>query len=79
MSRSVRFKSQTDQISEDQEDRLRSVWGEGQWKVYLEDEEAIEDAIRYVEENPMREDKPPQQWSLVTAFEGLDTGWVTYH
>ena len=61
------------------EDRLPSVWGEGQCKVYLEDEEAIENAIRYVAENPMREDKPPQHWSFVTAFKGLDAGWVTYH
>ena len=60
-------------------DRLPSVWGEGQWKVYLEDEEAIENGIRYVEENPVREEKPPQSWSFVTAFEGLDAGWVTYH
>ena len=62
-----------------EKDRSPSVWGEGQWKVYLEDEEAIENAIRYVKQNPIREDKPPQHWSYVTAYEGLDAGWVTYH
>ena len=58
--------------------RLPSMWGEGQWKVFLEDEEAIENAIRYVEENPVREGKPRQHWSFVTPFEGLGTGWITY-
>lgn len=56
------------------------MWAEHEWKVYLDTEEAIENAIRYVEENPVKEDKPPQQWSFVTPFRGLDRGgWQTYH
>ena len=60
---------------------LRSVWAESQWKVYLNNEEHIETAIRYVEENPGREGKPCQTWSFVTPFRGLQYGHghVTYH
>jgi REP element-mobilizing transposase RayT len=53
-------------------------WARGQWKVYLDDEESIENAIHYVEENPVKEGKPPQRWRFVTPFGGLDRGWVTY-
>jgi hypothetical protein len=60
--------------------RLPSMWGESQWKVYLDTEEAIENAVRYVEENPMREGKKRQQWTFVTPFTGIPTsGWTTYH
>ena len=60
--------------------KLPSTWAEGQWKVYLDTEEAIESAVHYVEENPVKEDKPSQQWSFVTPFTGLDrSGWTTYH
>ncbi len=60
--------------------KLPSMWAEGQWKVYLDCEEAIETAVRYVEENPVKEQKPPQHWSFVTRFSGLDKyGWTTYY
>jgi REP element-mobilizing transposase RayT len=59
--------------------RPPTVWGEKLWKVYLDSEEAIENAIRYVEQNPVLEDKPLQNWSFVTPFAGLPHGWVTYH
>ncbi|HEV3006818.1 MAG TPA: hypothetical protein VGX78_20275, partial [Pirellulales bacterium] len=60
--------------------KLPSTWAEKQWKVYLDTEEAIENAIRYVEENPAKEGKPRQRWSFVTPFAGLDQGgWTTYH
>jgi REP element-mobilizing transposase RayT len=62
------------------DNKLPSMWAEGQWKVFLDNEEAIEAAIRYVEENPAKEGKPPQKWSFVTPFGGLEkAGWVTYH
>jgi hypothetical protein len=41
--------------------KLPSMWAERQWKVFLDSEEAIEAAIRYVEENPVKEGKPPQK------------------
>jgi REP element-mobilizing transposase RayT len=60
--------------------KLPSLWAEGQWKQYLDSEKAIEEAIHYVEENPPKEGKPPQKWSFVTPFVGLDvSGWTTYH
>ncbi|NLS97752.1 MAG: hypothetical protein GXX96_36895 [Planctomycetaceae bacterium] len=56
------------------------MWAEHEWKVYLDSEEAIEDAIRYVDDNPVKEGKPSQRWSFVTAFAGIPKGgWTTYH
>ena len=46
----------------------------------LDSEVAIEEAIHYVEDNPLKEGKPPQKWSFVTPFAGIDrSGWTTYH
>ncbi len=60
--------------------KLPSLWAEGQWKVYLDNEEAIDEAIHYVEENPVKEGKPPQKWSFITPFAGIEkSGWTTYH
>jgi len=57
-----------------------SPWARGHWKVYLDSEEAIEAAIRYVEDNPLKEHKPAQRWKFVTPFCGLPKGgWITYH
>jgi len=55
------------------------MWAEYQWKAFLDSDEAIENAIRYVENNPIEEGEPVQHWSFVTPFTGLDPGWVTYH
>jgi len=59
--------------------RPPSPWADRKWVVFLDTEEAIEDAVRYVEENPIKEGRPRQRWSFVTPFAGLDNGWVTYH
>ncbi len=60
--------------------KFPSMWAEQQWKVFLDSEEAIEAAIRYVEENPLKESKPRQKWPFITPFQGIDKGgWVTYH
>lgn len=60
--------------------RLPSMWGEKQWIVFLDSEEAIENAIRYVQDNPIREHLKPQKWTFVTPFTGLPIGaWTTYH
>jgi REP element-mobilizing transposase RayT len=59
--------------------KLPSMWAERQWKVFLDSEQAIEAAIRCVEQNPVREGKPRQKWSFVTPFDGIQkAGWVTY-
>jgi REP element-mobilizing transposase RayT len=60
--------------------KLPSMWAEGQCAVFLDSEDSIEAAIRYVEENPEKEEKPAQKWSFVTPFRGIDKGgWVTYY
>jgi hypothetical protein len=59
---------------------LPSLWAEKQWKVYLDTEESILAAIRYVEENPVKEGKRRQRWSFVTPFHGIDqSAWTVYH
>ena len=56
------------------------MWAEHQWKVFLDSEAAIENAIAYVNRNPLEKGKPPQHWSFVTPFAGLPSGgWTTYH
>ena len=67
-------------ISQSEADsKLPSIWGGGCWKVYLDQEETIQNAIRYVENNPLEEEKPRQNWPFVQPFRGLDSGWTTYH
>ena len=61
------------------DERPPRMWAEQQWKVYLDTEEAIEQALAYVNDNPVKEDKPAQHWSFVAQFTGLDAGWTTYH
>jgi len=64
----------------EKEDRLPSMWGEGQWIVYLDTEESIVNAIRYVNENRTREGMSFQSWSFVTPFDGIPvSGWTTYY
>jgi len=58
--------------------RPPSMWARRRWKVYLDSDEAIEEAIAYVNENPIREGKPRQTWSWVTPYRGLDARWITY-
>ena len=61
-------------------ERPPSPWARGQWKVFLDCESAIEEAIHYVEQNPIKEEKPRQKWSFVTPFAGIQkSGWTTYH
>jgi REP element-mobilizing transposase RayT len=47
----------------------RPVWGDHGWNVWLEDAAAVARAIRYVNENPLKEGKRPQRWSFVTPFD----------
>ena len=60
--------------------RPSRMWAEHEWKVYLDSDEAIEEAISYVEENLVKEGKPKQSWSFVSSFAGIPKGgWTTYH
>jgi REP element-mobilizing transposase RayT len=45
-----------------------SVWAEGMWKVFCFDLEHVRNAIRYVRNNPLKEDKAEQHWSFVMPF-----------
>jgi hypothetical protein len=58
---------------------MPTPWAERCWRVFLDSEEAIENAIHYVNDNPVKEGKPLQTWSFVTPFAGIATGgWTTY-
>ncbi len=57
--------------------KLPPMWAARQWKVFLDNESAIDEAIHYVESNPEKEEKPPQNWSFVTPFAGLSKGGQT--
>ena len=46
-----------------------SPWSYHGWKVFLNSESDIRRAIRYVEDNPLKERKPKQKWSFVTRFD----------
>ena len=45
--------------------RPPKVFARGLWKVFLDIAAHIERAIRYVENNPLREGLPPQRWPFV--------------
>jgi REP element-mobilizing transposase RayT len=47
----------------------RPLWGEHGWNVFLNDEKAVLRAIRYVEENPVKEGKKKQSWPFVVPFD----------
>ncbi len=64
---------------ENLEPDAETPWNSRCWRVYLDDEEAIEAAINYTNDNPEKEGKARQNWKFVKAFRGLDPGWVTYH
>jgi REP element-mobilizing transposase RayT len=48
--------------------RVPRCWSRGEWKVFLENDEDIRQAIAYVEANPVKEGKPAQKWTFVTPF-----------
>ena len=50
------------------EGTLPSVWAHRAWKVFLDSQDAIRAAIRYVGENPVKDGLRRQQWKIVTPF-----------
>jgi REP element-mobilizing transposase RayT len=58
--------------------QIPSAWARRGWNVFLDSEEAIDEAIHYVEQNPVKEGRRRQNWSFVTPFAGLEKGWTTY-
>jgi REP element-mobilizing transposase RayT len=55
---------------------LPSPWGRNGWNVYLNTREGILRAIRYVQDNPLKEGKPVQRWSFVTPYAYEETNAV---
>jgi len=53
----------------DRTGRTPRCFVQGQWKVFL-DYPDVPRAIRYVEENPLKEGKPRQEWSFVVGYGG---------
>ncbi len=51
--------------------RPPKCWSRGEWNVFLENDEDERRAIRYVEDNPLKEGKPRQRWSFVTPLTAL--------
>ncbi len=49
-------------------DSDRPIWGDHGWNVFLDTPTAVRRAIRYVEENPIKERLPRQEWSFVTPY-----------
>lgn len=49
---------------------LPSPWARNSWCVYIFDESHLRQAIRYVEENPLKEGKRRQRWSFVRRYGG---------
>ena len=45
-----------------------SPWARGCWRVYFNNDRQVARAISYVEQNPVRESKPPQKWSFVVPY-----------
>jgi len=71
-----RFRNSDDKLPS----KLPSMWNSKQWIQYLDSEDAVDNAINDVEQNPLKEGKKKQNWSCVTPFEGLGKGgWYTYY
>lgn len=47
--------------------RAPKCFARGQWTVFLEPGD-VERAVRYVEDNPLKERKPRQKWAFVSAY-----------
>ena len=43
-------------------------WAKGAWKVFINDSETLESAIKYIEMNPIKAGWGPQHWDFVTPL-----------
>jgi REP element-mobilizing transposase RayT len=53
----------------DHKGRTPRCWAARLWKVFIDNELVLRNAIRYVEQNRLKEGKPRQHWSFVTPFQ----------
>lgn len=51
-----------------QDDTLPTPWARKHWSVFLSDDEGIQRAINYVNNNPTRDGHKPQSWRFITPF-----------
>jgi REP element-mobilizing transposase RayT len=55
------------------EEGVPCCWGRRGWKVFLDSEDDILRAIRYVEDNPLKEGKRRQTWKCVMKYPAIAT------
>jgi REP element-mobilizing transposase RayT len=53
--------------------RIPSPWARNYWCVFIFDEDHYRQAIKYVEQNPVKAGLKPQRWSVVTPYSGRAT------
>ncbi|MGL4595597.1 MAG: hypothetical protein ACRCUY_12805 [Thermoguttaceae bacterium] len=58
----------TQQLVADGFSSSESKWAKGCWKVFLNTTDAVQRAIQYVVNNPIKEGRPVQNWSFVSPF-----------
>jgi REP element-mobilizing transposase RayT len=46
------------------------VWAGPGWKVFLNTRKDIENRIIYIQENPVKDGRPPQHWDIVKEYDG---------
>jgi REP element-mobilizing transposase RayT len=56
----------------DGEGRVPTPWARKCWHVFLEDARDVERAVRYVENNPVKEGLARQRWQCVVPWESVD-------
>ena len=49
----------------------RPIWGAHGWNIFLTSDEDVRRAIRYVQANPTKDNRPRQHWSFVREFTGV--------
>ena len=49
-------------------ERLPKIWARGQWVVFLNSEADISRAVRYVQDNPLKEGKRRQRWGFAQVI-----------
>jgi REP element-mobilizing transposase RayT len=46
------------------------VWAGPGWKVFLNTRKDIQTRVKYIEDNPIKEGRPPQNWDFVQEYNG---------
>jgi REP element-mobilizing transposase RayT len=56
------------QAYEQTDGTIPTPWAEGCWKVFLDSDQDVRRAVRYVNQNPTRDGLPEQMWPFVTPY-----------